>query len=78
MAGNDGWKDGQGKKLGVGDSMDDADGALLNRMLSLYDCGSVFKIVTTIAALENGFSCEIIKDLSLCDRVALLKKAYND
>lgn len=29
-------------------------------------------------ALENGFSCEIIKDLSLCDRVALLKKAYND
>ena len=40
----------------VADSMDDADGALLNRMLSLYDCGSVFKIVTAVAALENGFS----------------------
>ena len=29
-------------------------------------------------AVENGFSCEIIKDLSGCDRVAFLKKAYND
>lgn len=42
----------------VADSMDDADGALLNRMLALYDCGSVFKIVTAIAALENGFSVD--------------------
>ncbi len=29
-------------------------------------------------AHENGFDCEIIKDLSGCDRVAFLKKAYND
>lgn len=39
-----------------------------------YDQGNDIKAL----ALENGFSCEIIKDLSLCDRVALLKKAYND
>ncbi len=29
-------------------------------------------------AEKNGFTCKIIKDLSLCDRVAFLKKAYND
>ncbi len=29
-------------------------------------------------AVEKGFNCEIIKDLSGCDRVAFLKKAYND
>lgn len=28
-------------------------------------------------ANENGFSCEIIRDLSGCDRVVFLKKAYN-
>ena len=39
------------------------DGALINRALSLFDCGSVFKIVTASAALEYGvlppqvFSC---------------------
>ncbi len=36
------------------DSIAADDGALLNRALSLYDCGSVFKIVTTAAALEHG------------------------
>ncbi len=34
------------------------DGALVNRALSRYDCGSVFKIVTALAALENGVSSE--------------------
>lgn len=38
----------------VADSIERNDGALLNRALSLYDCGSVFKIITTAAALENG------------------------
>ncbi len=38
----------------VADSIASGDGALLNRALSLYDCGSVFKIVTTAAALESG------------------------
>ena len=33
-------------------------GALINRALSLYDCGSIFKIVTSIAALENGIPAE--------------------
>lgn len=32
------------------------DGALVNRALSLYDCGSVFKIVTALAALDEGIS----------------------
>lgn len=31
-------------------------GALLNRALSLYDCGSVFKMITSAAALENSIS----------------------
>ncbi len=39
-----------------------------------YDQGSEISAL----AKENGFSAEIIKDLSSCDRVALLKKAYND
>lgn len=38
----------------VADSIDNNDGALLNRALSRYDCGSVFKIITTAAALEYG------------------------
>lgn len=37
----------------VADSIEKADGALINRALALYDCGSVFKIVTAAAALEN-------------------------
>lgn len=38
----------------IAGSLDDADAALINRSLSLFDCGSVFKIVTALAALENG------------------------
>lgn len=32
------------------------DGVFINRALSLFDCGSIFKIVTAIAALEEGVS----------------------
>ncbi len=42
----------------IADSIKRNDGALTNRALALYDCGSVFKIVTTAAALENGISVE--------------------
>lgn len=38
----------------VAENMDQTDGSLLNRALSRYDCGSVFKIVTALAALESG------------------------
>ena len=40
----------------VAECINDGNGALLNRALSLYDCGSVFKIITTAAALEKGLS----------------------
>ncbi len=40
----------------VSSSIQNNDGALLNRAISLYDCGSVFKIVATAAALENDVS----------------------
>ena len=42
----------------VADNLDNADGALINRALSVYDCGSVFKIVTALAALESGVPIE--------------------
>ncbi len=48
----------------VADSIQSDNGALVNRALSLYDCGSVFKIITTAAALEAGvpatreYSCD--------------------
>lgn len=42
----------------VAKSIESNDGALLNRALSLYDCGSVFKIITTAAALENNVSTD--------------------
>ncbi len=42
----------------VSASIQEDDGALLNRAMSLYDCGSVFKIITTAAALENGIPIE--------------------
>ena len=42
----------------VSNDLDEMDGALVNRALSRYDCGSVFKIVTALAALENGISSE--------------------
>ncbi len=38
----------------VADSIVADDGALVNRALSLYDCGSVFKTVTAAAALDEG------------------------
>ena len=37
-------------------SLQENNGALMNRALSLYDCGSVFKVITAAAALENGIS----------------------
>ncbi len=43
----------------VAESISKDDGALINRAFSLYDCGSVFKIVTAAAALENGVSTDL-------------------
>ncbi len=42
----------------VQQSINRSDGALINRALSLYDCGSVFKIITAASALENRFSAD--------------------
>ncbi len=48
----------------VGDSIENNNGALINRSLALYDCGSVFKMVTTAAALEN----DVAEDTAfICD-----------
>lgn len=42
----------------VADCLDDADSPLMNRALCDYNVGSVFKIVTTAAALEAGISTD--------------------
>ncbi len=42
----------------VADVLQDADSPLLNRALCSYNCGSVFKIVSTAAALESGGTLE--------------------
>ena len=38
----------------VASLLEDEDGALLNRALAAYNCGSVFKLVSAAAALEAG------------------------
>ena len=38
------------------DALESTDSPLINRTISRYDCGSVFKIVTAAAALEYGIS----------------------
>ncbi len=40
----------------IADTIADDQGALLNRALSLFDCGSVFKIITSASALEAEVS----------------------
>lgn len=40
----------------LSEALDDQNSPLINRAFSNYNCGSVFKIVTTAAALENGIS----------------------
>ena len=42
----------------VAQNLDGEDGALLNRALCNYNCGSVFKIVTAAAAIESGISLD--------------------
>lgn len=39
-------------------SIQQENGALINRILAGYDCGSIFKIITAAAALENNVSPE--------------------
>ncbi len=38
----------------LADYLDDEDGPLYNRATAAYNCGSVFKIVSAVTALENG------------------------
>ncbi len=38
----------------LADYLDDEDGPLYNRAIAAYNCGSVFKIVSAVTALENG------------------------
>ncbi len=38
----------------LADYLDDEDGPLYNRAIAAYNCGSVFKMVSAITALENG------------------------
>ncbi len=40
----------------VVDVLQDADSPLLNRVFCSYNCGSIFKIVSAAAALENGYT----------------------
>lgn len=42
----------------VNESVQADDGSLVNRLFSLYDCGSVFKIITAAAAMESGVSVD--------------------
>lgn len=46
----------------IADYLDSKKGELINRALTAYDLGSVFKILVTSAALENGFSHEMLFD----------------
>lgn len=46
----------------VQDALSDEDAPLLNRTTSAYNVGSVFKLVTAAAALENGVSPDRIYD----------------
>ena len=46
------------------DALENTDGALVNRTLAQFDCGSVFKIVTALAALENGIATTQTYDCS--------------
>ena len=46
----------------ISNQLSEIEGSLVNRALARYDCGSVFKIVTALAALENGVSSDQVYD----------------